>query len=431
MEFLTSFLPGWLIEWLQIYAAPFFKLQLRAMLRAMLLGVTDTILFITLPLSISIGSQAVWNARYHLTATQQAQIEQWASVSQLVAYLEDVPPMVPLVLWYKEAGLKAENPANCEGIMGLYTAITTGALPCFPHGPIDAWEIAYQLRLGARTFKEYCPDIRYTTTDPYTLKKCYLYYNAGPRTKMSPNESAYVMNGYDAAHQNMVLTDIHGQQYRLTALGAWPVHLAVQAQLAQQRTPTAPPVVLAPAMLIQEGWDRLRLEYTGVVPQDTHPSDVVLAPEGSLSVMCREPQFSECLVVPHAGDPTLRPHLSPLLVAPVQVGELTCGLLPGIALAPPQSSVVLAPLPGELTRYADVYGHLSVRIENAAWIVWITGLRSYAVAPGAVEAGRPIGAIGGVGSSTPTIQYAVYDKINSGFVDALSFIPATMCPSSG
>ncbi len=425
MEFLTSFLPGWLIEWLQIYAVPFFKVQFRAMLRAAFLGVTDTILFITLPLGISVGSQAIWSERYYLSTAQQMTVEQWASTSQLIAYLEDVPPIVPLVLWYKEQGLQTRNPSNCEGIMGLHTAVATGALPCFPEGPIDAWEVAYQLRLGARTFKEFCPDIRYTTTDPYTLKRCYLYYNAGPRTRMHPRESAYVMNGYDAAHQNMILTDIHGRQYRLTALGAWPVHLAIQSQLAQRRDPQAPPAIQAPAMLVQEAWDKLWLQR-----QATRPSDVVLDTIENPS-MCRQPQVTDCLVVPHSGDPALRPRLSPLLIPPSQAGPLTCGLLPGIDLATAQPSAVIAPMQGSLTRYADGRGNLSVRIENDVWIVWLAGLRSYAVAPGVVEAGQPVGTIGGADTQTPAVRYAVYDKINAGFVDALSFIPAAVCPPSG
>ena len=425
MEWLTQLLPGWLLEWLQIYVAPFFKLQMRALLRALMWGVTETIVFIGLPITLSIGSQAVWNARYQLSMAQQEQVEAWASISRLIAYIEDVPPVVPLVLWFKEGGVSAENPNNCEGIMGLHTAVTTGALPCFPAGPVTPREIAYQLQLGTRTFKEYCPEITYTTTDPTVIKRCYLRYNAGPASQSDPNQSAYVMNGYDAKHQNMILTDVRGQQYRMTALGAWPAHIAIQTQLAQRQQPAAPAALLAPAMLIQEFLDKVWVLREDM-PAPT--ADVVLDPEAEAQ-MCRVPEVRDCFIEPHTqGDAALRPAESPLLIAPVESGELACGLLPGVDLIPPKPSVALAPMLGDLTRYADGMGHLAVQIENEEWTVWVTGLRSYIAAQGKIEVGHPIGAIGGAESRTPSVHYAIYDKINAGFVDPLSFVPADMCP---
>ena len=397
------------------------------MARALLMGVTDTLLFISLPIIVSIGSQSIWNARYQLTTTQQAQVERWSSIAQLIAYKEDVPPVVPLVLWFKENGLRDENPNNCEGIMGLHTAVTSGALPCFPPGPQSAWDIARQLQLGAQNFKAHCPEITYATTSPRLIKQCYLYYNAGPRSQSNPNNSAYVMNGYDAAHQNMILTDIRGHQHRLTALGAWPTHIAIQTQLAQQRMPRVPSIIMAPAMLLQELLDRIWVMTGNVTPESR--SDVVLPTATTEVAMCRDAVVQECFIEPQTdGDPDLRPRVSPLLIAPVESGELACDLLPGIDLIPPKTSVVLAPMPGELTRYADGKGNLTVQIENAEWTIWIAGLRSYAAAAGTIEVGKPVGVVGGAGSQTPGVHFAVYDKINLGFVDALSFIPKGSCP---
>ncbi len=425
MEGVASLLPRWLIDWLQVYIVPFFQIQARVLLRALLRGATDTILFISLPLTIGIGSQAIWRSRYQLAAEQQQKIEKWSSVSQIIAYQEDIPPVVPLVLWYKESGLKSENPANCEGIMGLHTAVSSGELPCFPAGPIGPWEIAYQLLLGARTFKSYCPEVSYTTVDPKILQRCYLRYNAGPKTQQDPGTSAYVMNGYDAAHQDMILTDVEGRTYQLSALGAWPVHLSIQMQLAQRSTPMAPPVLLAPTMLSQELIDKAWVRTT-----DISVNGREIAPGGQRT--CRQPVVDDCLIAPHdAGDPTLRPSVSPLLVPPRESGSLSCGLLPGIDLTPPKASIVLAPMSGYLKRYTDEFGHLAVQIENEEWIIWITGLRSYTHAEGAVTSESPIGAISGAGRHTANIHYAVYDKVEAGFVDPLSFIPMGMCPPTG
>jgi hypothetical protein len=435
MEWITGLLPGWLVEWFRIYVAPFLKIQIRIMARAMLSGITDTLLFITLPLAISFGSQAVWSSRYQLTMTQQTQLERWGSVAQLIAYMEDVPPVVPLVLWYKENGMREENPSNCEGIMGLYSAVTSGALPCFPPGPISASAVTHQLRIGTQVFKSYCPDISYTTTDPRLIQKCYLYYNAGPRARTAPDDSAYVMNGYDINHQNMILTDIQGRQHRLTALGAWPTHIAMQMQLAQWRTTGMPPAVLAPAMLVQEMIDKLWTATEKV--EEDRPSDVVLETDNTIAsdtapALCRAPIVQDCFIEPHSdGDASLRPTLSPLLITPFAHGELLCGLFPGVDLVSTKASLVLAPMPGTLTRYTDGQGNLTIQIENEEWTLWLIGLRSYTVSDGTVAAGDPIGAVGGTGSQTPGVHYAVYDRITVGFVDALSFVPAADCPPTG
>ena len=426
MEWLTQLIPSQLMQWLKIYIVPFFQLQWQVMVRSLLLGVTDTILFVTLPLGLTLGSQAIWNARYHLTIAQQRQIERWANAARLIAYIEDVPPVVPLVLWYKESGLLAENPANCEGIMGLHTAVTSGELPCFPPGPVDPSVIIYQLQFGARTFKQYCPEITYTTINPALIKQCYHRYNAGAAVQSNPHDAAYVMNGYDAQHQDMVHRDVYGKEYRLTALGAWPTHLTIQAQLAQREAPIAPTMFLAPALLIQEVLDRVWIMQA----ERRVESDIVLAPipEG-FPRTCRDPVVRDCFIEPRAdGDNMLRPTGSPLLIPPTESKALACGLLPGVDLFPPQPSIVLAPVSGYMTRYVDGRGHLAIQIENTEWTVWITGLRSYNAPAGDITLGAALGAIGGIGSHTPSIHYAVFDRTKAGFVDALSFVPIKQCP---
>lgn len=419
MEGLFGLIPAWLQEWIQVYISPALRLELRRLLGVLGRGILDTILFLSLPFTLSYGSQSVWQTRYTLTLEQQQQVQQWASVANLIAYKVDVPPVVPLVLWYKEAGLRAENPANCEGIMGLYTAIKTGQHPCFPPGPIGPREVAYQLELGTRVFKEYCPQVSYTTTDPELLKRCYLYYNAGPRSRADPNRSAYVMNGYDAAHQNMIHTDIEGRVYRLQVLGAWPVHLAMQAQLAQSGDLPAPPALLAPIMLVQELWDRWWSS------RQTVQEMIMAAPAAA---RCREPQPGDCFGVPDTtGRPELRPTLNPLRATPIG-GSLVCGLVPGVELLPAEPAIVIAPVDGTLLRFTDQSGKLTVYIENEEWSVWLLGLRSYLAAPGPVTAGTPVGAVSGMGSDWPALHYAVYDKRQAEFVDPLALIPVNSCP---
>ncbi|MEA3308651.1 MAG: hypothetical protein U9Q70_03955 [Chloroflexota bacterium] len=417
----TYLIPHWLIEWSRIYAKPFLKVQLGVMFHAILHGVLDTILFISFPLALSVSSQSVWNQRYQFTAVQQERIMEWADISRLIAYQEDIPPIVPLVLWYKEGGLKTENPLNCEGIMGLYSAVQTGELPCFPAGAITSWELAYQLQLGARTFKEYCPTVSYTTTDPRLLKRCYLYYNAGPRTQTNPDSSAYVMNGYDSTHQDMLHVDVQGQEYRLKALGAWPTHLAIQAQLMQRGEPAPAKLVRAPLMLAREMLARAKTKISTVKINESG--------EARAADTCREPVVQECFVLPHpAGEPSLRPHTSPFLETPIQRSNITCDLLPGVDLLPAKTALILAPLPGELTRYTDQYGHLAIQIENEEWTVWLTGLRAYVAREGNIVTGTVIAAVGGEGNQVTLIHYTIYDKIQAGFVDPLSFLPEGSCP---
>lgn len=407
--------------WFRVYMLPLLQIEARQILLFVLRGAADALLFLGLPILIGVGSASLWNHRFTITPTVQRQVEKWAGISYLVAYQEDVPPAVPLVLWYKEAGLKEENPQNCEGIMGFYSAVRSGELPCFPPGPIPPQDVAYQLRLGAQTFKRYCPEVDFDTHDPALLKRCYLYYNAGPGSRANPDRSAYVMNGYDAAHQNMIHTDVSGRSTRLTALGAWPVHLAIRTQLAQPEREDSDPLVLeAPVRLAQEGVDRIWVNSRSVQAPVDAPS----------FVPCREPRVTSCFVAPRDLDAETsmdHPHISPTEAQAVVGDEITCDLLPGVDLATEKRSLIVAPMDGMLTQYATVQGFLAVQIENEAWSVWLTGLRSYVTSPGEVTAGKPVGVIGGQGTQTPAVHYAIYDKMKKGYVDPLYYIPASTC----
>ncbi|MBC7226643.1 MAG: LysM peptidoglycan-binding domain-containing protein [Thermoflexales bacterium] len=413
----AAWIPPWLQEWAQQYLLPFLKIQLRQLLWVFLQGVLETFLLFALPTAAVLGSQKVWEGRYRLTPAQQETVARWAQVADAVAQLEDVPSVTPLVLWYKEGGLRAVNPDNCEGIMGLHTAVRSGRLPCFPPGPIDDAEVVRQLRLGARIFKEHCPEVHYTTTDPETLKRCYLYYNAGRNTRLDPDRSGYVMNGYDAAHQNMLHRSASGQVVRLQALGAWPVHLAIQAQLNWNPFPGLPSPFLPVVRLLQEGWDRLWA--WAAPPTWVHPRPAA-------AVSCFAPAVGECFVAPHqGGDADLAPILRP--DAPVRwVGEVACGVFPGVAMATGQAALLPVPMPGRLARYTDQWGQLTLQVENDEWILWISGLRSAVTERGEVRAGEPLGTLGG-GKEHP-FYVALYDKVAGGYVDPRPFLAQSLCP---
>jgi len=419
---LLARIPPWLKEWARTYLAGAFSGVVADLLRVMIRGSVDALLLLAISLIAVAGSEALWSSRYTLAPAQQEQVSTWAPVSVAVARVEDVPPVTPLVLWYKEASLRTVNPDNCEGIMGLHSAVASGQLPCFTPGPIAPAEVARQLQLGARAFKQHCPEVHFDSVDPRLLKRCYLYYNAGPNVRLDPDRSGYVMNGYDAAHQNMVHRSASGKMVRLEALGAWPVHLATQAQLASPSFVSARPVLLSSGLALQEVWDRL-----WVLRKDLTPalSQSVLLPR------CREPVAQACFIRPHeGGDARLRPALAPLVSPLARAGELTCDLTPGMDLGTAGASIVVAPLPGELVRYVDQWGHLTVLVENEEWIVWLSGLRSCTVSPGRVRRGQPIGAIGGAGSAHAVVRYAVFDKMGAGFVDPASLMPEGSCPSS-
>ncbi len=416
MNLWPGWLPPWLQDWARRYLLPILQVEIRHLLWIFVQGVVETFLLFAVPAAAVVGSQKVWESRYRLTPAQQEQVARWAAVADAVARMEDVPPATPLVLWYKEGGLRAVNPENCEGIMGLYSAVRSGRLPCFSPGPIDDAEVARQLRIGAAIFKEHCPEVHYTTTDPATLKRCYLYYNAGRNTRLDPDRSGYVMNGYDAAHQNMPHRTASGQVVRLQALGAWPVHLAIQAQMAQQPTPTLPSPFLPLALTLREMRDRL---WAWATARQTVSSLPTLPPA------CASPVVGDCFVAPHRGDVGLYPVLG-AGVTVSRIGEATCGPFPGAPMEVARPALFLAPMPGRLARYTDQWGHLIVQIENDEWTLWVAGLRSVVTGAGEVRRGQPLGSVGGGESGFFFI--AVYDKIRGGYADPRAFLVQAVCP---
>ncbi len=416
MNLWPGWLPPWLQDWVRRYLLPILQIEVRHLIWIFIQGVAETILLFALPTAAVIGSQKVWESRYRLTPAQQNQVARWAAVADVIARMEDVPPVTPLVLWYKEGGLQAVNPENCEGIMGLYSAVRSGRLPCFPPGPIDDAEVARQLRLGAAIFKEHCPEVRYTTTDPETLKRCYLYYNAGRLTRLNPDQSGYVMNGYDAAHQNMLHRTASGQVVRLQVLGAWPVHLAIQAQLAHQPTAALPSLLLPLALTLQEVRDRLWVWATIRQAPSSLPA---------LLPTCASPVVRDCFILPHQGDPRLYPVLAAGMTVS-RVGEATCGSFPGAAMEVARPSLFPAPMPGRLARYTDQWGHLIVQIENDEWTLWVAGLRSVVAGIGEVSRGQPLGSVGG--GRGEFFFVTVYDKIRGGYVDPRAFLVQNVCP---
>ena len=433
----------WLLHWAQTYLVPALKAQLRLGAWGILNGILDILLLAGIVTTTTVGSTAYMARQYALSREAQRQVIEWASISERVAREVDIPPVTPLVLWYKESGLTTANPANCEGIMGLHDLIVSQERACFTPGTLGPAEIAEQLRLGAREFKRRCLQVHYTTTDPNLLKHCYLAFNAGSFARTDPNRSGYVMNGYDDAHQNMIHRDAQGTTYRLKSLGAWPTHLAIESLL----------------MSLTDSPQGVRLNQLGVERTFQPALDVLIRgrdwlanglavpswlywlippppPAASVSAaMWRVPRTTDCLVTPHErGDPTLRPSRNPVARDPVLTQDIHgCSYaLPGLDIgsktAP--SSLLIAPMPGRVTTFTDQWQNTTIRIENAEWIVVMLHPRSYLVRWGEVLGGQGVGVMGAQGrASGPHVHFTIYDKINRGYVDPGAFIPAWSQPN--
>lgn len=428
-----SALEAWFQQWAHQYLLPALKAQLKLGLLGLLDGMLDVLLLLGVPTVALVGSNAYMNREYTLPRRAQQQVVAWAQVSDYVAREADIPSVTPLVLWYKEAGLEAVNPDNCEGIMGLHDLIVSRQHPCFTPGPIGYAEVFRQLRLGAREFKARCPSIRYTTTDPNLIKHCYLFYNAGAASRMDPNQSAYVMNRYDREHQNMV----HRGGYVMQNLGAWPAHLAMQSLILNlvDSPQGAPPrwrlgeAIIRPLIDTLIRWRDRIASWPDISPV----LGTVMYTDreaGPLAPAWRAPRTDDCLVTPHAGGkPELRPRRNPVIEAPVLTQDLHgCAyLLPGIdigSLTNP-ASPLQAPMPGYVTTYTDQWQNTTIRIENDEWIVTLLHPRSYAVREGPVIRGQLVGVMGAQGrASGPHVHFSIYDKIEGGYVDPGAFIPS-------
>jgi hypothetical protein len=424
---------AWFEQWAQLYLVPTLKAQLKIGLLSVLDGIIDILLLLGVPTAAVLGSHLYMNQQYALPRQSQQQLVRWSVVSDQIAREVDVPSVTPLVLWYKESGLATVNPGNCEGIMGLHDLIVSEQHPCFTPGPISNAQIIYQLRLGAQAFKERCRSVHYTTTDPNLIKHCYLAYNAGVAARMDPNKSAYVMNGYDKAHQNMV----HQGKYVMQNIGAWPIHLATESLLLNLLDSPEGAYINRPTLywFIRPLLDTLTQWRDQVAnwPDLSPLLGTVMHPErevGPLAAAWRAPQTLNCLVKPHTnGDPDLRPKRNPVVEAPVLTQDLHgCSyMLPGIDISSNENlaSALQAPMPGKVTTYTDQWQNTTIRIENDEWIVTLLHPRSYLVREGPVGRGQLVGVMGAQGrASGPHVHFSIYDKISTGYVDPGAFVPA-------
>ncbi len=408
-------------EWIRFHLAGKLGLTFQDISRGISAGAFDMAALALLLFGLFRGSQAYMDARYDLPVTIQETVLKWAIVSDYIARSVDIPREVPLVLWFKENSMQAMNPANCTGIMGTYDLVRSGARPCFTPGPISDREVGAQLLLGAQEYKKRCPEITYWTHDPDTIRKCYLAYNAGvgAAARLDPTQSAYVMNNYDAAHTNMIYSDIELGTVRVTQLGAWPAHLAFQSLIIGRLDGEAMPVTAAIVDTRNRLWDSFWAIVSGA---DMLNSQAAMEFPGH-----RDIGDQSCLGIPHTGRPSLRPNRNPVTETPILTQDVHgCSYgLPGVDISSSNRSALLqSPMPGEVTTYTDRWYNSTIRIENDEWIVWLLHPRTYLIAEGEVRRGQAVGVMGAVGNATgPHVHYTIYDKTNQIFVDPSLFLP--------
>lgn len=413
-----------LVVWWQQQVWPLLGINKQVMAFGFTRGIYDTVLLLLLGTGLLVGSQMYMNAQYDLPKDIQATAVQWAPIADSIARSVDIPREVPLVLWFKENSMLAVNPANCTGIMGAYDLVRSGSRPCFTPGPISDREVREQLQIGAEEFKKRCPEITYYTQDPETIKKCYFAYNAGmgASQRLDANQSAYVMNLYDAAHTNMVYSDIELGTVVMKTLGAWPAHLAFQSLITGQLDVEERPFALTMLYISLQFYDLTSQFFVDLLGG-------VDGREVSMDFPAyRAMPDADCLGEAHiVGRPSLRPRLNPVSESPILTQDVHgCSYgLPGIDISSSNSSAVLqAPISGDLTTYTDQWYNSTIRIENDEWIVWLLHARTYFVAEGRVRQGQAVGVMGAVGIATgPHVHYTVFDKVNDTFIDPRDFLP--------
>lgn len=416
----VTLIPEWLRLWVRYQLIPALGLQPRQLALGMLNGLFDSVLFILLGLGFLAGGHFYMKGQYALPSDMQATVLKWAPIADYIAHKTDIPREVPLVLWFKENSMQAVNPESCTGIIGAYDLVRSGQRPCFTPGPISDLEISEQLAIAAAEFKIRCPEITYYTQSPDTIKKCYFAYNAGSgaAARLDPDDSAYVMNNYDEAHQNMVYSDVELGTVRVTALGAWPTHLAIQSLIISQWDVAERPYPISVFDVSSRLYD-----WAVTTINEFDSSDAMME-----FPAYRNLGQETCIAKAHlVGIPTLRPTLNPVTVSPILTQDIHgCSYgLPGIDISSVDTSAVLqAPMPGEVTTYTDQWYNTNIRIENDEWIVWMLHPRSYLVKEGTIKRGQAVGVMGSIGVSTgPHVHYVIYDKINETFVDPRSFLP--------
>ncbi|KAA3658626.1 MAG: M23 family peptidase [Chloroflexi bacterium] len=423
-------LPEWLKAWIQYHLLPYLGLKPQVIVLGILQGIFDILLLVLFGFGALTGCSVFMNSQYTVTQDIQSTVLHWAFTSDQIARQTDIPREVPLVLWYKENSMKAENPENCTGIIGAYDLVRSGEHPCFTPGPITDGEVLEQLAISAVEFKKRCPEVTYFTQDPDTIKRCYFAYNAGmgAASRLDPNESAYVMNGFDEAHQNMIYSDIELGTVQVTALGAWPSHLAFQSLIisqvdhidTEQETRPFSFALLDLSTRVYDTSNNLIANWFNRA-YDTG-SEMDFPDERTLSGLT-------CIGDAHKfGRRTLRPSLNPVTESPILTQDVHgCSYsLPGLDISSDNRKAVLqAPMPGEVTTYTDRWYNSTIRIENNEWIVWLLHPRSYFVEDGEkVKRGQIVGVMGAVGYATgPHVHYTIYDKENESFVDPGKFMP--------
>ncbi|MBK7897573.1 MAG: M23 family metallopeptidase [Candidatus Promineifilaceae bacterium] len=421
---MVQWLPDWFRIWIQTQVLPSLGLQPQIIATSLLRGMLDSFLFVALATGLLAGGRYYLEGQYALPSHIQDTIIKWAPIADNIAREADIPREVPLVLWFKENSMRAENPENCTGIIGAYDLVRSGQRPCFTPGPISDLAVSEQLAIAATEFKIRCPEITYLTQDPETIKRCYFAYNAGSgaASRLDANKSAYVMNNYDENYTNMVYSDVELGTVAVTSLGAWPAHLAFQSIIVGQMDVAERPLSLSILNISTQIYDlgtQAWHEFAGV---SIYSSELMAIPNA------RSANDTNCLGDPHKlGRYSLRPRLNPVSESPTLTQDVHgCSYsLPGIDISSSNRSAVLqAPMPGEVTTYTDQWYNSTIRIENDEWIVWLLHPRSYFVEEGTVARGQAVGVMGAVGYATgPHVHYTIYDKVNETFVDPLTFLP--------
>ena len=417
-------MPAWLRYWIQTHLIPIIGLQAHQIVFGFLQGIFDTLLLLLLGLGFLTGGRLYMEYQYTLPRSVQDSALRWSPIADYIARRTDIPREVPLVLWFKENSMQAVNPELCTGIMGVYDLVRSGERPCFTPGPISDLEVIEQLMIGATEYKKRCPDITYWTQSPDTIKRCYFAYNAGAvaASRLDPEQSAYVMNNFDEAHTNMVYSDVELGTVEVTALGAWPAHLAIQSLIVSNWDNGERPSSASLADISTRVYD---WAVHSITEFTTTTLGVAMAMEFPAE---RDLNKANCLEKPHIfGRLALRPNLNPVTDQPVLTQDVHgCSYsLPGLDITSEnQTAVLQAPMPGVVTTFTDQWQNSTIRIENEEWIIWLLHPRSYLVKEGEVERGQAVGIMGSVGFSTgPHVHYTVYDKINEVFVDPGLLLP--------
>ena len=421
---MVQWLPDWFRIWIQNQVIPSLGLQPKIIAISMLRGIIDSFLFVVLATGLLAGGRYYLEGQYALPSHIQETIIKWAPIADHIAREADIPREVPLVLWFKENSMRAENPENCTGIIGAYDLVRSGEHPCFTPGPISDLDISEQLAIAAVEFKKRCPQITYLTHDPETIKQCYFAYNAGTgaAARLDANESAYVMNNYDENYTNMVYSDVELGTVAVTALGAWPAHLAFQSLIVTQMDMEERPLSLSILNISTQIYDLGTQAWFEFIGEPVGNGEMMSLPS------IRSANDTDCLGEPHKlGRFSLRPRLNPVSESPILTQDVHgCSYsLPGLDISSDnRSAVLLAPMPGEVTTYTDQWYNSTIRIENDEWIVWLLHPRSYFVEEGTVTRGQTVGIMGAVGYATgPHVHYTIFDKINETFVDPVEFLP--------